>query len=119
MRFSDIRNAFFVNLAILCLISSITLADDASEERLSWAPFDFLRQGYRNAPWVKDPFYPQGDVLRLMGIISNDMAYISGQWVHPGEQINGYLVKKISPRGVVLTRNSEIRLLKLDDEDAK
>lgn len=116
MRLFQIRSAMITSLVGLCLLSSVLLADNSPTERLSWAPFDFLKQGYRNAPWVKDPFYPEGDSLRVMGIISNEMAFINGQWLHPGEKVSGYVIKKIGPNGVVLTRNSEILLLKLDED---
>lgn len=98
---------------IALLMSRIATADPTETTRLSWSPYDFLKEGYRNAPWVKDPFYPESGIFEVSGIISNEMAFINGQWRHPGDWLNGYLVKEISPKGVVLTRNAEILIVKM------
>ncbi len=90
-------------------------ASQSAPERLTWAPRDFLKQGYLNAPWVKDPFYPQGDEFKLSAVISDELAYINGKWYSPGEFINGFLVKEIKNNEVILTRRGRIVVLKLGD----
>lgn len=81
--------------------------------RLSWGPYEYLEKGYRNAPWVSDPFYPEARGFELMGYISDEMAFINGQWFRLGEEVDGFTIKAIKPEGVTLTRRAELMLLKM------
>lgn len=74
----------------------------SKELRLTWSPTKFLEEGYRSAPWVKDPFFPELNVFRLSGVISNELAYINGKWYRLGDKISSYFVKQIAADGVVL-----------------
>lgn len=88
---------------------------EKNDTRLSWGPYEYLKKGYRNAPWVNDPFYPEGRAFQLMGMISNEMAYINGQWFRLGDTVAGFTIKSIKPEGVTLTKRSEIMLIKIKD----
>ncbi len=90
-------------------------ADASKQHRLTWAPYPHLEKGLRSVPWVKDPFFPELNGLKLSGIISNEMAFINGRWLRPGEEVDGYLVKEIQPDQVTLSRRSEILVLKMED----
>lgn len=83
--------------------------------RLSWAPYNYLRQGFRNAPWINDPFFPESRMLTVTGLVSDEMAYINGHWYKIGEKIEGYTVKSIRPEGVTLARANELLHLKLKE----
>jgi hypothetical protein len=84
------------------------------EPRLSWSPYEYLRQGYRNAPWVKDPFYPEQNGFRLSGVISNEMAFINGKWLRVGDKIDGFEVRSITGKGVTLRRQGELIVLRIE-----
>lgn len=98
---------FFAALLLACARSYGV----ENHERLTWGPIDFLSQGFATAPWVRDPFYPAERPMTLGGVISNELAYINGQWVRPGETIEGYKVKSISTKGVTLVRGGDSLLL--------
>lgn len=83
--------------------------------RFTWKPGDHFKEGYRNAPWVRDPFFPDTKDFRLAGVISNEYAYINGSWLRVGETIEGYTVRKIAHDEVVLARNAETILLRLSE----
>jgi len=83
--------------------------------RLSWGPYDFLKQGFRNAPWINDPFFPESRTLKVTGLVSDEMAYINGQWYKLGEKIEGYTIRSIRPEGVTLARANELLHLKLKE----
>jgi len=83
--------------------------------RLSWGPYDFLKQGFRNAPWINDPFFPESRTLKVTGLVSDEMAYINGQWYKVGDKIEGYTIRSIRPEGVTLARANELLHLKLKE----
>ena len=87
---------------------------DATNYRLTWAPYGFLEEGFRNAPWVRDPFFPDMNAFRLSGVISNEMAYINGNWYRQGETIEGYAVRDIGAEGVTLARGGSVLILKME-----
>ena len=88
---------------------------EKADARLSWGPYEYLKKGYRNAPWVNDPFHPEARSFLLMGMVSNEMAYINGQWFRLGDTVGGFVIKSIKPEGVTLTRRSELMLIKIKD----
>jgi hypothetical protein len=111
-----VSRALFIIFALQGLsLSAQAVSGNPTVPRLSWGPYDYLKQGYRNAPWVKDPFYPEAKTYKIMGIISDQMAYINGKWLAPGDKLDGFTIKTISPQGVTLVRNSEIMVLKLKE----
>jgi len=83
--------------------------------RLSWAPYEYLKQGFRNAPWINDPFFPESRTLTVTGLVSDEMAHINGRWFKVGEKIEGYTIKSIRPEGVILSRANELLQLKLKE----
>jgi hypothetical protein len=85
------------------------------DPRLTWAPYAFLEKGLRTAPWVKDPFFPQMNGLKLSGLISGEAAFINGKWFKRGEEIEGYRVGEISSTSVTLSRRSEVVVLKMEE----
>lgn len=85
------------------------------ETRLTWGPYAFLEKGLRTAPWVKDPFFPDGNGFKLSGIISNELAFINGKWFRTGDAVDGYTVHHIAPTEVTLTRKTEIVVLKMEN----
>ncbi len=89
--------------------------NESVSTRLSWGPYEYLKQGFRNAPWVNDPFYPEARILRVSGMVSDEMAYINNQWYRLGDVVQGYTVKSIKPEGVSLVRQNELLLLKVKD----
>lgn len=95
--------------------SAPKLAQKPKLAMLSWAPLDFLKKGYRSAPWVYDPFYPTAREFRLEGIISSEQAFINGRWIRQGEVVDGYEVKSITAAGVMLKRHAEILILKIGE----
>jgi hypothetical protein len=96
----------------IVLFASTALGAD-SAARLSWGPYEFLEKGFRNAPWVNDPFYPETRSYEVMGIVSDEMAFINDRWFRVGEKIDGYVVKSVRPEGVTLGRRDELMFLKL------
>lgn len=92
-----------------------TLSEKSFGPRLSWGPYEFLKQGLRNAPWVNDPFFPEARAFRLQGLVSDEMAFINGQWYRLGDNLDGYVVKSIRPEGVTLTKRTEVLLLKIKE----
>jgi hypothetical protein len=100
----------------MMMLVGLAAADTAAKgSRLTWGPYEFLEKGFRTAPWVKDPFFPEMNGLKLSGIISNEMAYINGQWFRRGDKVEGYLVREISGTQVTLTKRSEILVLKMEN----
>ncbi len=100
-------------ILISCLVCQGAPAAEKKESRLSWGPYEFLMKGFRNAPWIHDPFFPETKIFRLSGIISDEMAFINGKWFKLGERIEGFEVKKISAEGVTLARRGEVIVLKI------
>jgi len=98
-----------VFLFFILFLANVSLANGskADKERLSWSPYDHLRKGFRNAPWIRDPFFPHQKRFHLTGIISNELAYINGRWLQEGDEVNGYVVKTIHRRQVTLAREIE------------
>lgn len=94
---------------------AVRLSASRVDTRLSWGPYEFLKQGLRNAPWVNDPFFPEARAFRLQGLISNEMAFINGQWYRLGDNLDGYILKSIRPEGVTLTKRTEVLLLKIKE----
>ncbi len=105
------RIFFFIFLATVAQASERT----SIVPRLSWGPYEFLQKGYRNAPWVNDPFYPEARAFLLMAMVSDTMAFINGRWYRLGENLEGYLVKSIRAEGVTLTKRDEILLIKIKE----
>lgn len=87
----------------------------AAPSRLSFSPTDFLKKGFRTAPWVKDPFFPETNELKLTGLISQELAFINGKWLREGDVIEGYIVKSINPGSVTLAKNYETLVLKMQE----
>ena len=102
-------------ITLLLALSTAQAAEKPKLAMLSWAPLDFLKKGFRSAPWVYDPFYPMAREFRLEGVISSEQAYINGRWLRIGEAVDGYEVKSISPQGVMLKRHAEIVILKIGE----
>ena len=101
-------------LGMTALLSASALAiEKSSGPRLSWGPYEFLEKGFRNAPWVSDPFFPEARSFQLQGLVSDEMAYINGQWYRVGEKLEGYTIKSIKPEGVTLMKRTELMLLKI------
>lgn len=97
-------------------VLAVETIEDPSH-RFSWGPQDFIKGGFRSAPWVRDPFFPEQRKFSLKGIISAELAYVNGRWVREGDRVEGYLVKQITERSVALSKQAEMVLLKLDEED--
>jgi hypothetical protein len=75
--------------------------------------------GFRSAPWIRDPFFPEQRKFNLKGIISSELAYINGKWVQEGDKIEGYIVREIGTRSVALVKHAEIVVLKLEEEEQR
>jgi len=102
-------------LAALPLFAGAEKGTGTDPDRLSWLPSDYLQKGFRNAPWIHDPFFPDEGEYKLSGVISNEMAFINGRWLRIGESIGGFKVKSISPRGVTLNRRGEVVVLHMEN----
>lgn len=100
-------------LLAIGLVMGATAFGADSNTRLSWGPYEFLEKGFRSAPWVNDPFYPETRSYEVLGIVSDEMAFINDKWFRVGESIDGYTVKSIRPEGVTLGRRDELMFLKL------
>jgi hypothetical protein len=110
-----ITRLFVVVAAVLSCGRTLAHVEDKAEaaQRLTWAPMAFLRQGFRSAPWVRDPFFPAEEPFKLAGIISQELAFINGKWVREGDEVDGFKVKDIESEKVTLVRRSETIVLKL------
>lgn len=95
------------------LLTTVVCAQGERKDRLSWSGSDFIKSGFRNAPWIRDPFFPEEKKVKLSGIISGELAFVNGRWVKQGDSIDGYLVKTISPNEVILTKQAEVLVVKL------
>jgi len=102
---------------IISVLAFTAMADVTENHRYSWGPQSFLKSGFRSAPWVRDPFFPNQKKFLLKGIISGEMAYINNRWVREGDTLEGYTVKSISPESVALAKQAEFVILKIRDEE--
>lgn len=118
------RHIFRLTL-LLAIIGDVALASRSggrrkpqsvtTMKRLTWAPMDHFRKGFQNAPWVKDPFFPENNELRLSGVISKQYAFINGKWYRAGDRVEGFTVRQIEPKSVVLSKGTDLRTLTLGD----
>ena len=88
---------------------------DLTNNRHSWGPTEYLKKGFRTAPWVRDPFYPGQKKFSLKGIISNELAYVNGRWVREGDRVDGYTVRSVGTNSVALSKHAEMVIVKLDE----
>lgn len=102
-------------IVVAFLFSGAGLWAEPVPERLSWNLTPQIKAGYRNAPWIRDPFFPDMTKFRVTGIISGELAFVNNKWVRAGDTMDGYLVKRVTREGVVLTKRAEVVRLKLHD----
>lgn len=100
--------------SIFVLLGLTALAGE-DPNRLSWSHYDYLKGGFNNVPWVRDPFFPQEKKFRLSGIISAELAFVNGKWVKQGDFLDGYVVKSVTQNTVALMKQGELVLLRLHE----
>jgi hypothetical protein len=104
---------------IAFFLGNILTADVVETRRYSWGPQEYLKSGFRSAPWVRDPFFPSQKKFKLKGIISGELAYINNRWVREGDKLEGYTVKSITAESVALMKQAELVVLKIHGEEGK
>lgn len=95
------------------ILASAALAQESKTERFSWGAGEFVRRGYQNAPWIRDPFFPHTSRFQLGAIIAPDLAYINRRWVRVGDELEGFKVQRIAEKEVELAKRREIVVLKI------
>jgi hypothetical protein len=100
----------------IAMQATVLCADLLDSHRYSWGPSEYLKRGFRTAPWIRDPFYPDQKKFSLKGIISNELAYINGRWVREGDKIDGYMVRSVGANSVALSKQAEMVILRLHDD---
>jgi hypothetical protein len=101
---------------IALFLTIVAFADTAEKSRYSWGPQEYMKNGFRSAPWVRDPFFPSQKKFLLKGIISGELAYINNRWLREGDTLEGYTVKRINSQSVALSKQAELVVLKIHDE---